>query len=64
MIYHLSYLNINHGIERPPPRILVFKYPSRERVNGTIEKRTYLSINGESLEIASVECRPFDHFNM
>ena len=38
MMYLLSYLNIKHGIQRggvnltPPQRILVFKYPSRDRV--------------------------------
>ena len=39
MMYHLSYLDIKHGIKRgggqidPPQHILVFKYPSRDRVN-------------------------------
>ena len=38
MMYHLSYLDIKHGILRgggqidPPQHILVFKYPSRDRV--------------------------------
>ncbi len=39
MMYHLSYLDIKHGIQRggvkltPPQRILVLKYPSGDRVN-------------------------------
>ena len=40
MMYHLSYLDIKHGdlegggqIDPPPQHILVFKYPSRDRVN-------------------------------
>ena len=39
MMYHLSYLDIKHGISRgggvklTPQHILVFKYPSRDRVN-------------------------------
>ena len=34
MLHQLSYLDFKHGILTPPPqRILVFKYPSRDRVN-------------------------------
>ena len=45
MMYHLSCLDIKHGIKRgggqidpsPPQRILVFKHPSRDRVNCLIK---------------------------
>ena len=57
MMYHLSYLDIKHGIKRggvkltPPQRILVFKYPSRDRVKGGI----YIHLQGEYVHITRLK---------
>ena len=47
MMYHLSYLDIKHGITKggqidpsPPQLILVFKYPSRDRVKQCLKVGT------------------------
>ena len=56
MMYHLSYLDIKHGIQRgggqiPPPSVSwFFKYPSRDRVKYPYMKRWQCPIRNITFE--------------
>ena len=72
MMYHLSYLDIKHGIQRwgsvklTPPHILVFQYPSNDRVKHSNKYKLEGQMR-DSFKITITistgqNCSPFDIF--